>query len=155
MRRREDWPLFLLPPTNRLRIACIRMTEHSMFDYIIMVFILSNCVTLAMERPTIPKDSLERDILMIANNLFTAIFAAEMAVKVLAHGLMYGRRAYLKSGWNVMDAALVAVSLLDLSLSIIAQKSPRIFGILRVFRLLRSLRPLRSVCLHLCLCITA
>lgn len=42
-----------------------------------------------------------------------------------------------------MDGSLVAVSLLDLFLSFIAQKSPKIFGILRVFRLLRSLRPLR------------
>ena len=42
-----------------------------------------------------------------------------------------------------MDGLLVAVSLFDLTLSMIAQRSPRILGILRVFRLLRSLRPLR------------
>ena len=145
MRRREDWPLFLLSPTNYLRILCVRLTDHAAFDYVIMIFILANCVTLAMERPQLAPNSMERELLMIANYVFTAVFAFEMAVKVIANGLMYGRKAYLKSGWNVMDAALVAVSLFDLFLTIIAQKSPRIFGILRVFRLLRSLRPLRYV----------
>lgn len=122
---------------------CVRLTDHPAFDYIIMIFILSNCVTLAMERPQLDPQSVEREFLTIANYVFTTVFAFEMAVKVIANGLLYGRKAYLRSGWNIMDAALVAVSLFDLLLSIIAQKSPRIFGILRVFRLLRSLRPLR------------
>jgi hypothetical protein len=143
MRRREEWPLFLLSPNNYLRLQCIKLTEHPSFDYVIMIFILANCVTLAMERPKLPANSLEREFLTIANYCFTVIFAFEMAVKVIANGLLYGRNAYLRSGWNVMDAALVAVSLFDLLLSIIAQKSPRIFAMLRVFRLLRSLRPLR------------
>ena len=64
-------------------------------------------------------------------------------MQVIAKGLWYGERAYFKSGWNVMDGSLVIISLVDFCLSFIADGSPRIFGILRVFRLLRSLRPLR------------
>lgn len=68
-----------------------------------------------------------------------------MTVKVLAKGLLIGKHAYLKSGWNVMDGFLVLISLTDIVISQISHSSPRIFGILRVFRLLRTLRPLRLV----------
>jgi voltage-dependent calcium channel T type alpha-1G len=33
------------------------------FDFLILVFISANCITLAMERPSIPPWSLERTIL--------------------------------------------------------------------------------------------
>jgi voltage-dependent calcium channel T type alpha-1G len=98
-----------------------------------------------MERPRIKPMSLEREMLVFANYLFTVVFAIEMLLKVIANGLFYGKTAYFKSGWNIMDGTLVGVSLLDLFLSFIAQRSPRIFGMLRVFRLLRSLRPLRVI----------
>ena len=68
-----------------------------------------------------------------------------MTIKVLAKGLLIGKHAYLKSGWNVMDGFLVFISLTDIVISLTASSSPRIFGILRVFRLLRTLRPLRYV----------
>jgi voltage-dependent calcium channel T type alpha-1G len=64
-------------------------------------------------------------------------------IQVIAKGLLVGQRAYLKSGWNIMDGGLVFISLVDIILSMSASHSPKIFGILRVFRLLRTLRPLR------------
>lgn len=143
MSKRDEWSLFLFPPDNRIRLNCIYMTEHKCFDYVILMFISLNCITLAMERSKIPPWSFEREFLTAANYVFTIVFAIEMALKVIASGLWYGESAYFKSGWNIMDGMLVGVSLLDLFLSLVAQKSPRIFGILRVFRLLRSLRPLR------------
>ncbi|RWS29033.1 voltage-dependent T-type calcium channel subunit alpha-1G-like protein, partial [Leptotrombidium deliense] len=145
MTEKEQYSLFLFSPTNKLRLKCAELTEHRCFDYIILFFISMNCVTLAMERPIIPPNSFERELLNVANSLFTFIFALEMLLKVIAKGLWYGEDAYLKSGWNIMDGVLVAFSLFDLVLGFIAQKSRRIFGILRVFRLLRSLRPLRVI----------
>lgn len=59
--------------------------------------------------------------------------------------MLYGADAYFTSGWNIMDGALVIISIVDLLMSLISSSSPRIFGILRVFRLLRSLRPLRVI----------
>ena len=58
------------------------LTEKAWFDFIILVFIASNCITLAMERPNIPPWSLERKILDIMNNVFTIVFTIEMALKV-------------------------------------------------------------------------
>lgn len=145
MEERASYSLFIFQPGNKMREIFTRVTQHKRFDYFILVFITLNCFTLAMERPKIPAGSLERELLSAANYLFTVVFAFEMAMKVIALGLIYGENAYFTSGWNTMDGILVGVSLLDLFLSFIAQKSPRIFGILRVFRLLRSLRPLRLV----------
>ncbi|KAF8764836.1 Voltage-dependent T-type calcium channel like protein [Argiope bruennichi] len=145
IKERENYSIFLFPPTNRFRQICNTIASKKAFDYAVLFFISLNCITLAMERPTIPPGSLERNILTAANYVFTVVFAIEMFIKVIAKGLWYGNRAYFKSGWNVMDGSLVIISLVDFCLSFIADGSPRIFGILRVFRLLRSLRPLRVI----------
>ena len=68
--------------TSRFRLWCMGLTEKAWFDFIILVFIASNCITLAMERPNIPPWSLERKILDILNNVFTVVFTIEMALKV-------------------------------------------------------------------------
>lgn len=53
--------------------------------------------------------------------------------QVVATGMFYGGEdAYFKSGWNIMDGALVVISIIDLLMSLISESSPRIFGILRV-----------------------
>ncbi|GFS67407.1 voltage-dependent T-type calcium channel subunit alpha-1H [Nephila pilipes] len=145
IKKRENYSIFLFPPSNRFRQICNHIASKKAFDYAVLFFISLNCITLAMERPTIPPGSLERSILTAANYVFTVVFAIEMFIKVIAKGLWYGNRAYFKSGWNVMDGSLVIISLVDFCLSFIADGSPRIFGILRVFRLLRSLRPLRVI----------
>jgi voltage-dependent calcium channel T type alpha-1G len=63
----------------------------------------------------------------------------------MAKCFFIGDHAYMKSGWNVMDGSLVFVSLVDAMISLTANSSPRIFGVLRVFRLLRTFRPLRVI----------
>ncbi|XP_022256274.1 voltage-dependent T-type calcium channel subunit alpha-1G-like [Limulus polyphemus] len=141
----KDYSLLIFSPRNRFRQICSKIVENRRFDYGILFFITLNCITLAMERPNIPPDSLEREILTTANYIFTVVFSLEMTAKVISKGLWYGEHAYLKSGWNVMDGILVSISLLDFILSVVAHGSSRIFAILRVFRLLRSLRPLRVI----------
>lgn len=41
----------------RLRRSCIWLIEKKWFDYTVLFFIALNCITLAMERPHIPNDS--------------------------------------------------------------------------------------------------
>lgn len=143
MSDREEYSLFMFSPHNKLRRRCSWVADHSYFDYVVLIFISLNCITLAMERPKIPPNSKEREFLSLANYVFTLVFGIEMLIKVIAKGLFYGKDAYFHNGWNIMDGSLVGISLFDIFLSFFAQRSPRIFGILRVFRLLRSLRPLR------------
>ncbi|XP_054445155.1 voltage-dependent T-type calcium channel subunit alpha-1H isoform X1 [Pteronotus mesoamericanus] len=144
-RSRESWALYLFSPQNRFRASCQKIIAHKMFDHIVLVFIFLNCITIALERPDIDPGSTERVFLSISNYIFTAIFVAEMMVKVVALGLVSGEHAYLQSSWNVLDGLLVLVSLVDIIVAMASAGGAKILGILRVLRLLRTLRPLRVI----------
>uniref|UniRef100_UPI001EAF15A6 voltage-dependent T-type calcium channel subunit alpha-1I-like n=1 Tax=Oncorhynchus gorbuscha TaxID=8017 RepID=UPI001EAF15A6 len=125
------------------RLLCQSIIAHKLFDYVVLSFIFLNCITVALERPKILQSSLERLFLTVSNYVFTAIFVAEMTVKVVSKGLYLGEKAYLKSSWNVLDGFLVFVSLIDIVVSMAG--GAKILGVLRVLRLLRTLRPLRVI----------
>ncbi|XP_052454961.1 voltage-dependent T-type calcium channel subunit alpha-1I-like [Carassius gibelio] len=141
--KREDWSIYLFSPQNKFRQLCQTIIAHKLFDYVVLAFIFLNCITVALERPRIHQGSLERVFLTISNYVFTAIFVAEMTVKVVSKGLYLGDRAYLRSSWNVLDGFLVFVSLIDIVVSMAG--GAKILGVLRVLRLLRTLRPLRVI----------
>ncbi|CAJ0564538.1 unnamed protein product, partial [Mesorhabditis spiculigera] len=143
---RSDYALFCLGPKNPVRISCLRLTQKKWFDYTILFMIGINCVTLAMERPSIPPDSIERKFLNVTGYIFTIIFSMEMFLKVMANGCFMGKGAYFKDGWNILDGILVVISLVNVLFEFVASgDSPKIFGVIRVLRLLRALRPLRVI----------
>uniref|UniRef100_A0A8C7G282 Voltage-dependent T-type calcium channel subunit alpha n=2 Tax=Oncorhynchus TaxID=8016 RepID=A0A8C7G282_ONCKI len=144
-RKRDTWSLYILPPDSRFRMACNKIISHKMFDHIVLVIIFLNCITIAMERPRIEAYSVERIFLTLSNYIFTAIFVAEMTVKVAALGWLFGDKAYLRSSWNLLDGLLVMISAIDILVSLVSNSSPKILGMLRVLRLLRTLRPLRVI----------
>jgi len=51
---RKEYSLYLFSKENKFRHVCIFVTRQKAFDYIILLFIALNCITLAMERPSIP-----------------------------------------------------------------------------------------------------
>ncbi|KAM9314885.1 voltage-dependent T-type calcium channel subunit alpha-1I [Pholidichthys leucotaenia] len=140
---REDWSVYLFSPQNKFRLLCQSIIAHKLFDYVVLVFIFLNCITVALERPKILHGSLERVFLTISNYIFTAIFVGEMTLKVVSMGLYLGEKAYLRSSWNILDGFLVFVSLIDIVVSMAG--GAKILGVLRVLRLLRTLRPLRVI----------
>uniref|UniRef100_A0A4W6CUY6 Calcium voltage-gated channel subunit alpha1 Ib n=1 Tax=Lates calcarifer TaxID=8187 RepID=A0A4W6CUY6_LATCA len=140
---REEWSVYLFSPQNKFRLLCQSIIAHKLFDYVVLAFIFLNCITVALERPKILQGSLERLFLTISNYIFTAIFVAEMTVKVVSMGLYLGETAYLRSSWNILDGFLVFVSLIDIVVSMAG--GAKILGVLRVLRLLRTLRPLRVI----------
>ncbi|KAJ6658956.1 hypothetical protein lerEdw1_019593 [Lerista edwardsae] len=163
---REDWSIYLFSPQNRcvsftfglafwamlgvmsphaFRILCQTIIAHKLFDYIVLAFIFLNCITIALERPQIEQRSTERIFLTVSNYIFTAIFVAEMTLKVVSLGLYFGDQAYLRSSWNILDGFLVFVSIIDIVVSVASAGGAKILGVLRVLRLLRTLRPLRVI----------
>ncbi|NXG80548.1 CAC1H protein, partial [Baryphthengus martii] len=141
----EDWSLYLFSPQNRFRMMCQKVIAHKMFDHVVLVFIFLNCITIALERPDIDPHSTERIFLSVSNYIFTAIFVAEMMVKVVALGFFSGENTYLQSSWNILDGVLVFVSIIDIIVSMASAGGAKILGVLRVLRLLRTLRPLRVI----------
>ncbi|XP_067914013.1 voltage-dependent T-type calcium channel subunit alpha-1G isoform X3 [Heterodontus francisci] len=144
-KEREGWSLYLFPPQSKIRLICSKIISHKMFDHIVLVIIFLNCITIAMERPKIDPKSAERIFLTFSNYIFTVIFLAEMAVKLVAMGLCFGQRTYLKSSWNILDGLLVMISVIDILVSMVSDSGTKILGMLRVLRLLRTLRPLRVI----------
>uniref|UniRef100_A0A8C5NE20 Voltage-dependent T-type calcium channel subunit alpha n=1 Tax=Gouania willdenowi TaxID=441366 RepID=A0A8C5NE20_GOUWI len=144
-RQRDTWSLYLFPADSRFRIICNKIITHKMFDHIVLVIIFLNCITIAMERPRIDPSSAERIFLTLSNYIFTAIFVAEMTVKIVALGWCFGENSYLRSSWNILDGMLVMISVIDILVSLISNSGTKILGMLRVLRLLRTLRPLRVI----------
>lgn len=85
LKERDDYSLYIFPTNNKFRSSCRWFIERKWFDNVILAFIGLNCITLAMERPTISSDSRERVFLSTANYIFTVVFAIEMFVKVIYH----------------------------------------------------------------------
>ncbi|CAF3697645.1 unnamed protein product [Rotaria sordida] len=153
LKKRENYSLYLFSPSNGLRKIFQRLIVQKSFDYLILFFIILNCITLAMERPSISPISFERQFLNYSNYLFTAIFTVEMMIKVIANGLIFGPNTYLHTSWNIMDGFLVIISVVDLiTMNRGSITSPtesdttsHILSMLRVFRLLRTLRALTVI----------
>ncbi|XP_075759897.1 voltage-dependent T-type calcium channel subunit alpha-1G isoform X3 [Pelodiscus sinensis] len=144
-KERDSWSIYIFAPHSKFRLVCNKIITHKMFDHIVLVIIFLNCITIAMERPKIEPHSAERIFLTLSNYIFTVIFLAEMTVKVVALGLCFGEKAYLKSSWNVLDGVLVLISVIDILVSMVSDSGTKILGMLRVLRLLRTLRPLRVI----------
>ncbi|XP_077184073.1 voltage-dependent T-type calcium channel subunit alpha-1G isoform X4 [Paroedura picta] len=144
-KERDSWSVYIFAPQSKFRLVCNKIITHKMFDHIVLVIIFLNCITIAMERPKIEPHSAERIFLTLSNYIFTAIFLAEMTIKVVALGLCFGEKAYLRSSWNMLDGVLVLISAIDILVSMVSDSGTKILGMLRVLRLLRTLRPLRVI----------
>uniref|UniRef100_A0A8C1XJK1 Calcium channel, voltage-dependent, T type, alpha 1H subunit a n=1 Tax=Cyprinus carpio TaxID=7962 RepID=A0A8C1XJK1_CYPCA len=135
----EEWSLYLFSPQNKFRMMCQRLISHKLFDHVVLVFIFLNCITIALERPSIQPSV---RVFIPQNPLTDVIW---LVLKVVALGFCAGKHSYLQSTWNVLDGVLVSVSLIDILVSLTYTGGNRILGILRVLRLLRTLRPLRVI----------
>lgn len=89
LQKRQNYSLYIFASQNKFRRLCQWFVKSKWCDNILLAFIGLNCITLAMERPTILSNSLERAVLSFANNVFTAIFASEMLIKVIIIILLY------------------------------------------------------------------
>lgn len=127
-----------LSAENKLRHACIWLQEWRYFDYVIMVAIFINSVMLAASSTSPEFD--ESDFSQGIDKVFTAIFCAELIVKVIAQGLIVGDRAYLRSSWNCLDAVVVVTSLADVNISFM-----RCFKLLRPLRTLGKFKGMRQI----------
>lgn len=45
---------------SRFRLLCQSIIAHKLFDYVVLVFIFLNCITVALERPKILQGSVVR-----------------------------------------------------------------------------------------------
>ena len=109
--------------TDRRRVK--KLVEGKNFDFLIMSLICMDAVILGL----MTSDAMNRFFeggLFILDRLFMAIFIIEMIMKIFAFG-----KKFFKSGWNVFDFAVIAIS---------SGPFASWFIIFRTFRLFRLLR---------------
>jgi hypothetical protein len=146
---------FLLSPASALRQAAVRLAAHPHFDNFILLVIVVSSINLALDEPRVDacKELPAADPsscaglfgwLFYSDFVITAIFVAELLVKVVAMGWAGAPGSYLHNSWNVLDCAIVCVSVASLAVTGSASTDLKV---LKAIRAMRALRPLRAVSL--------
>lgn len=127
--------LFLFGPKNPVRLFLARVVTSYVFEVLIMIIIVFSSILLALDSPSLAPDSRLARFLVDTDKFFTPVFVLEAVMKIIAHGLLFHKGAYLRSGWNIIDALVVLVSI-----------ATYIFTVrLKWLRALRAIRPLRVI----------
>ena len=75
-----------------------------------MAAVIVSSGLLALDSPRLEPDSTLAIGLKDVNYAFTMLFLAEAICKSIAYGFISTPHAYLKNGWNVLDFALLLIS---------------------------------------------
>jgi len=149
--QRRRWPhgyaWFFLSEDCLLRKGAIFIVEYEatvsghrikVFDNFILLCILIASLGMAYDTPLNNPDDRLTKMVRGADLVFAYIFIGEMSIKLVALGLIWGKDAYLRNGWNLLDGVVVIVSVIGLV-------SPGSGGFLKTLRILRAFRPLRVI----------
>eukprot|EP00899_Mesostigma_viride_P006469 jgi/Mesvir1/15823/Mv03377-RA.1 len=129
-----------LPAAASLRKWLSRAVDHPNFDFVMMAVIAANILILALQHYN--QGPVYGRIQEISSIVFTAIYIAEAAAKIL----VFGPVRYFVSWWNRFDFFLVVLSIIGLATSTTFLASLfRIFRIARLFRMVRYLSGLRML----------
>jgi hypothetical protein len=129
-----------------LRQWCSTLVEDARFDKFIIVIIILSSLCLGIEGP--PDAEYLRDydgvrsVLEILDVCFFFIFWLECVCKIIAHGFLLTRGAYLTDGWNQLDFSIVVLTTVDFILRY-CESCTGDYTWVKVFRVARVMRPLR------------
>ena len=137
----EGNSLYIFGPENVFRkwLAIISMSKY--FENFIMWMIGLNSMLLFLDTPVLD-DQYQKKTISFTLTLIAIIFIAEAVIKIIAQGFVFGKKAYLKEGFNQLDFVLVSLSIINW---IIVSQSDNDISFIRSFRALRALKPLRVV----------
>lgn len=131
-----------------------KFVEHVAFKYFIDFTILVNTVLLALDKYPSERDA--ETTLEQINFVFFSIFLLEMLLKMYVYGL----KDYAKSNFNIFDAFIVIISLIDIVIHTILQAKSngeiqedggaavpamRAFRLLRIFKLAKSWKQFQTL----------
>ncbi len=123
-----------LPVFARAREAARGITESLAFQRFIVAVIIVNAVTLGLETSDAVMGAFG-GLLVAIDRTALAIFVVEIALKLVAQGWRF-----FKSGWNLFDVAIVAVSLIPATGGLSVLRALRILRIGRIFSAVPSMR---------------
>ncbi|XP_055634559.1 voltage-dependent T-type calcium channel subunit alpha-1G isoform X4 [Toxorhynchites rutilus septentrionalis] len=123
---------------HHTRVFIRQIVEHKYFQQGILFAILINTLSMGIEYHDQPEELTA--IVETSNIAFSAIFAVEMVLKVIAEGPF----GYVANGFNVFDGVIVILSVVELGQSYLGEGQGNSgLSVLRTFRLLRILKLVR------------
>jgi hypothetical protein len=132
-----------------VNMLCKYIIETVFFDNFTTAVILVNSVMMMWNNPT---DTNPDPIFEQAESVFLVLYTGEMILKILGLGFIFGKTAYLKDSFNILDFIIVLSSLAALgdeppaATSAADDEDPGFsMASLRAFRVLRPLRTVSSV----------
>ena len=102
---------FYIPKKIKLRMLVQKIIASGWFSAVIVAFIIANTAVLSLDQH--PMDEDLQFNLEVANFVLTLVFVLEAALKLYGMGL----RGYASDSFNLFDAAIVAVSIVELGLT--------------------------------------
>ena len=120
---------------NLIRVACIKATQHKIFEIIILIAILSNTIVIGTYHFMITPES--ESTLNSLNIFFITLFTIEAIIKIIAQ-----KKQYFADSWNRFDfLVLVLGYTVVIIMSVVQIKELK--AILRVIRVLRIIKMLK------------
>ncbi|XP_024922114.1 LOW QUALITY PROTEIN: sodium channel protein type 4 subunit alpha B-like [Cynoglossus semilaevis] len=117
----------------KMKMGLKYLVKDPFLDLGITICIVLNTLFMALEHYPMTEEF--NSMLSVGNLAFTGIFTTEMVLKAIALDPYH----YFQQGWNVFDAVIVCLSLMELGLSNVEGLSVlRSFRLLRVFKLAKS-----------------
>eukprot|EP00947_MAST-08B_sp_MAST-8B-sp1_P003925 g3925.t1 len=145
----SDRSIFVFGPKNPIRRGATWLVNKPWFDNTILFLIVISSITLAIDNPLNNPNSDMATVLKYIDVVMTTLFTLEMLLKIVVRGFVLRPfpQAYLHEGWNVLDFAIVIVSILGIVPFLTGQEasSDPSLKSLRSLRTMRALRPLRMI----------
>ncbi|KDO23983.1 hypothetical protein SPRG_10680 [Saprolegnia parasitica CBS 223.65] len=133
--------LLLFSPRNPIRRFCVVLLQRREWTWFISISIAVSCIFTAIDTPLLDPNSSLGQSIATSNAVFAMLFTCELVIAVIAKGLFFGRGAYLKDPWRILDGFIVSVSVLPY---LIGNAKGTLSG-LRALRAFRAFRPLRVI----------
>ena len=137
------WPtnhsLYIFGPRHPVRRFCKTLASSVAFDKVILWLIVFSAIALTVDTPRTDPDSLVGVAVWRFNRLLTVAFVVEAFIKIVAETFMSTPTAYIRTGWNALDFAIVIATVMS---------SMDAFDELQMLRVIRVLRPLRFLSRH-------
>lgn len=124
---------------KNLQASFFRLRSNKAFELFVVAIIIFSAVTIGVRTYDLPP--LMIDAIVVLDMLITVIFLIEIIVRFLGEP---SKRDFFRSGWNIFDTLIVAVSLIPIENSELALvgRLVRIFRVLRMVSIIPELRML-------------
>ncbi|XP_018584037.1 sodium channel protein type 2 subunit alpha-like isoform X4 [Scleropages formosus] len=129
--------LYILSPFNPIRRLSIKVLVHSLFSFVIMCTILTNCAFMTLSNPP--------DWAKNVEYTFTGIYTFESLIKILARGFCVGKFTFLRDPWNWLDFSVILMAYVTEFVNLGNVSALRTFRVLRALKTISVIPGLKTI----------